>query len=268
MSDLRADEIRAHVRARYGEIGKTNGGGCCCSGGASSCCGGDNALDNVSQVMGYSPEELTSVPEDANLGLGCGNPQAIADLKPGDNVLDLGCGGGFDTFLAANQVGDSGLVIGVDMTPEMVNLARLNAKNGNYSNVDFRLGEIENLPIQDNSIDVILSNCVINLSPDKQRVFDEAFRVLKNGGRLAISDVVAIGSMPEEIRNDVDAYAGCISGATSMDQLKKMLTSSGFVEIDIEIKKNSDEIVSDWAPDFPISRYIASAIIQAKKPLD
>ncbi len=267
MKELNSDEIRTQVRAHYSQIGKIDQGGCCCSGTASSCCGQENAVDEVSAVIGYSPKELSSVPKDANLGLGCGNPQAIASLKPGEYVLDLGSGGGFDAFLAANQVGDEGRVIGVDMTPEMVSRARLNAQKGNFSNTEFRLGEIEYLPVSDSYVDVIISNCVINLSPDKQRVFDEAFRVLKNGGRLAVSDVVAIDTIPEEIKNDIEAYAGCISGASLIDDLKRMLSTAGFVEINIEIKKNSDEIVSDWVPDFPIARYIASATIQAKKIL-
>jgi len=266
VKDLKSDDLRAQVSARYGQIGKMDQGGCCCSSTSSSCCGQENAVDQVSAVMGYSLEELSSVPKEANLGLGCGNPQAIASLKQGEYVLDLGSGGGFDAFLAAKQVGESGYVIGVDMTPEMVSRARLNAEKGNYSNVDFRLGEIENLPVGDSYVDVIISNCVINLSPDKQRVFDEAFRVLKIGGRLAVSDVIAIDDVPENLKNDIESYARCISGASSITDLKRMLLTAGFVEINIEIKKNSDEIVSGWAPDYPIARYIASAIIQAKKP--
>ena len=265
MKDRLDDEVRSQVKARYSEIEKVNQKSNCCSGSTSACCGGDNAYDDVSRIIGYSTEDLSSAPSSANLGLGCGNPQAIADIKPGEFVLDLGCGGGFDAFLAVKKVGENGFVIGVDMTPEMINRARLNAEKGNYRNVDFRLGEIEHLPVDDNCIDVIISNCVINLSTDKQRVFDEAFRVLKNGGRLAISDTVAIEDLPEKIKHDVESYTGCISGATSIGILEKMMASSGFVEILIDIKENSNEIVGEWMPDFPIYKYIASAIIQAKK---
>lgn len=213
MKKIQDDAIRSQVRAHYGAIGKVGESSCCCSGSASSCCGTERDTIDISREMGYSTEELSSVPQDANLGLGCGNPQAIAGLKEGEIVLDLGSGGGFDAFLAAKKVGKEGLVIGVDMTPEMVSRARMNAGKGNYTNVDFRLGEIENLPIKDTYIDVIISNCVINLSPDKQRVFDEAFRVLKNKGRLVISDVVAVADIPEEIKHDVELNSGCISGA-------------------------------------------------------
>lgn len=260
------DEILSYIRARYSEIGINNQSNCCRFSSPLSCCGVDNTLDDVSHLVGYSPEELSSAPEGANLGLGCGNPQVIADIKPGECVLDLGCGGGFDAFLAAKKVGDKGLVIGVDMTPDMITRARLNAKKGNFNNVDFRLGEIENLPVESEIIDVIISNCVINLSIEKQRVFNEVFRVLKSGGRLAISDVVAIENLPEEVKNDIESYAGCISGAISIKDLENMLTMAGFVKIVIEIKKNSNEIVSEWMPDYPVSKYIASAIIQAKKP--
>ena len=260
------DEILSYIRAKYSEIGINNQSICCRPSSPLSCCGVDNTLDDVSNLVGYSPEELSSAPEDANLGLGCGNPQAIADIKPGECVLDLGCGGGLDTFLAARKVGDKGLVIGVDMTLDMINRARVNAKKGNFNNVDFRLGEIEKLPVNSETMDVIISNCVINLSLKKQRVFNEAFRVLKSGGRLAISDVVAIENLPEEVKNDADAYAGCVSGAISIKDLEKMLAMAGFVKIVITITKNSNEIVGEWMPDYPVSKYIASAIIQAKKP--
>lgn len=189
-------------------------------------------------------------------------------MIPTWSAKGLGGGGGFDSFLSAKKVGDTGLVIGIDMTPEMISLAQTNAKKGNYKNVDFRLGEIENLPVKDNFIDVIISNCVVNLSPNKQRVFHEAYCVLKNGGRLAISDVVAIAPLPEEIKYDLESYAGCISGAISVSELEKMLENSGFIDVSIEIKENSSEIVSDWMPNFPTAKYIASAIIQAKKPRD
>lgn len=206
------------------------------------------------------------VPEGANLGLGCGNPQAIAALQPGEVVLDLGSGAGFDAFLAARQVGDSGRVIGVDMTPEMLAKSRNNAKAGGYRNVEFRLGEIEHLPVADNSIDVILSNCVINLSPDKPQVFTETFRVLQPGGRLAISDVVATAELPASIRHDLALHAGCIAGASSIDALESMLQAAGFEHIDIAPKEESSALISQWVPDIPVADFIVSATIQARKP--
>jgi arsenite methyltransferase len=205
--------------------------GCC----APSCCAAesekDAGADDTAQALGYSPEEITAVPEGSNLGLGCGNPQAIASLKAGETVLDLGSGAGFDVFLAARQVGDSGSVIGVDMTHDMVMKARSIAEKSGFQNVEFRLGEIEHLPVADDSVDVIISNCVINLSPEKERVFKEAFRVLKPGGRLTISDIVATAELPEDARKDLVLYTGCIAGASLIDDLERMLTDSGFAQI-------------------------------------
>ena len=200
------------------------------------------------------------------MGLGCGNPQAIAALKAGETVLDLGSGGGFDCFLAANQVGPEGHVIGVDMTPEMVSKARENAARDGYHNVEFRLGEIEHLPAADNSIDAILSNCVINLSPDKPSVYREAFRVLKPGGRLAISDMVAISELPEELKRDLDCYCGCITGTIPADEIKRLLTDAGFQDIRIEFKDESREFVTEWVPGKSIEDYVISATIEAVKP--
>jgi SAM-dependent methyltransferase len=199
------------------------------------------------------------------MGLGCGNPQAIAALKPGEIVLDLGSGGGFDCFLAAQQVGDTGYVIGVDMTPEMISKARANAEKGGYLNVEFRLGEIENLPIADGSVDVIISNCVINLSPDKPRVFQEAYRVLKPGGRLAISDVVALAELPKEVRQDRALYTGCIAGASMVSEIEAMLKVSGFKEIRVTLEEESKAFIQEWAPGTELRDYIVSATIEAVK---
>lgn len=257
---LNDDKIRSQVSQRYGSIAKS--GNSCCSASTSGCCQPEGN-QQVSEKLGYSSDEVSSVPQGANMGLGCGNPQAIASLKPGESVLDLGSGGGFDCFLAAKAVGPSGKVIGVDMTPEMVSKARNNAVNGGYSNIDFRLGEIEHLPVADSSIDVIISNCVINLSPDKASVFREAFRVLRQNGRIAVSDVVAFKPLTEELRNNLDAYCGCIAGAATINELEAMLKSVGFENVRIEIKPESRNVVKDWfkgAEDF-----VCSANIMATK---
>lgn len=260
------DQIRQNVRRRYRQIALEvePSSGCCSSAG---CCAATSEPNRKSMKLGYSVAELAAVPEGANLGLGCGNPQAIAALKPGETVLDLGSGGGFDCFLAARRVGEGGRVIGVDMTAEMVSKARRNAEKGAFDQVEFRLGEIEHLPVADQSIDVIISNCVINLSPDKAQVFTEAYRVLRQGGRLAVSDVVLTAELPSKIKNDFDAsYAGCIAGASSIDDLKKMLSETGFAEIKIEPKDASKTFIKDWSPGTNIEKYIVSAVIQAVKP--
>jgi SAM-dependent methyltransferase len=231
-------------------------------------CRGPSRFGQVSQSsekIGYSREDITSVPEGADLGLGCGNPQAIASIKPGEVVLDLGAGAGFDSFLAARQVGPSGKVIGVDMTPAMLEKARLNCGKAGFGNVEFRLGEIEHLPVADASVDVVISNCVINLSPDKAAVFAEAFRVLKPGGRVAISDVVAIKPLPDTLATSVAAHACCISGAPELESLKTMLVASGFSDIGITVNEQSHEFIRDWLPDSGAEEYIASAAIQAVK---
>ncbi len=203
----------------------------CCS--SSSCCGGVTQAEDVSKKVGYSDAELNAVPAGANLGFGCGNPVALASLKEGDVVLDLGSGAGFDAFLSAQRVGKTGRVIGVDMTPEMVAKAKENAKKGNYANVEFRLGEIEKLPVEDNSIDVIISNCVINLSPDKETVFKEAYRVLKAGGRLMVSDLVLVKDLPQEIKGSVEAYVGCLAGAIKKDEYLGFIRQAGFQDIKV-----------------------------------
>ncbi|NGZ75056.1 arsenite methyltransferase [Saccharibacillus alkalitolerans] len=261
MNSIDKDQIRQNVRSHYRGIAAV----------PSSCCSASSLPDRdanaASALMGYSDAELQAAPEGANLGLGCGNPQAIASLRPGETVLDLGSGGGFDCFLAARQVGAAGQVIGVDMTPEMISRARSNAEKAKASNIEFRLGEIEHLPVADNGIDVIISNCVINLSPDKQQVFDEAFRVLRSGGRLAISDIVTTAELPPAIKNDLhELYSGCISGASSAAELTTMLERSGFADISIEPKEESRSFIRDWVPGAQIDDYIRSAVIRAVKP--
>lgn len=206
-------------------------------------------------------------PEAANLGLGCGNPLAIASLRAGQVVLDLGSGAGFDCFLAARAVGPTGKVIGVDMTHEMLSKARENAQKNGFTNVEFRLGEIEALPVADNSIDVIISNCVINLSPEKQRVFDEAFRVLKPGGRLAVADMVATAVLPDDIKSDWGAYTGCMAGASQITDLQRMLESSGFDNIKIAPKDSSRSFIREWLPGKRVEDYLVSATIEAVKPI-
>ena len=267
MENVGNDDIRKAVRENYGKVAQSEGGGCCCS--SSSCCGSGNnpTAEDISMALGYSNDDVSSVPEGANMGLGCGNPQAIASLKPGETVLDLGSGGGFDCFLAAKAVGQSGLVIGVDMTAEMVSKARKNAAQTGFKNVEFRLGEIENLPVADNTADVIISNCVINLSPEKERVFRETFRVLKPGGRLAISDVVATAEMPDQIKQDIALYAGCVAGASLINELEAILKAVGFVNVRISPKDESKEFIRTWAPGRQIEDYVISATIEAVKPI-
>jgi ubiquinone/menaquinone biosynthesis C-methylase UbiE len=223
-------KVRKVVREGYAEIAKQDSS-CCAP--MNSCCGSADKAQNISKNIGYTDEELKVVPEGANLGLGCGNPSALAGLKEGETVLDLGSGAGLDCFLAAKRVGESGKVIGIDMTPEMVEKARENATKGDFKNVEFRLGEIENLPAADNSVDIIVSNCVINLSPDKQRVFNEAFRVLKPGGRLMISDIVLLKELPDLIKNSVEAYIGCLSGAIKKGEYLQMIKKAGFQQVDV-----------------------------------
>ncbi len=262
MSKLSNDQIRQNVRGRYSQIAVKN----VTPASSSSCCDSPSDFDSISAKLGYSSNELAAVPEGANLGLGCGNPQAIAELKAGERVLDLGSGGGFDCFLASRQVRDEGHVIGVDMTPEMISRARNNAVRGSFGNTEFRLGEIEHLPLADHSVNVIISNCVINLSPDKPQVFREAYRVLEPGGRLAISDIVTTAELPPEIRNNVDElYSGCISGASSILELEAMLQESGFTEISIQPKDESKSFIKDWIPGSNVEQYIVSAVITAKK---
>ncbi|WP_135828278.1 arsenite methyltransferase [Halorussus halobius] len=255
---LDASERRTAVRDRYADVAA-----------GSSCCGDDSTPGvsaDESRKLGYSDEDLDAVDGDANMGLGCGNPTAIAGLDEGETVLDLGSGGGFDCFLAAREVGPTGRVVGVDMTPEMVETARENAETNDARNVEFRLGEIEHLPVADASVDVILSNCVVNLSPDKPQVFREAHRVLRPGGRLAISDVVLTDDLPEEVRADPASVTDCVAGAASIPALDGMLADAGFADVSIEPKDDSDEFVREWDPERDPSDYVIAATIEAEKP--
>ena len=264
---LESDQIKEMVRARYGGIAKGAASGCCAPA-AASCCEttAESAVDGKAREMGYSAEEVAAVPEGANLGLGCGNPQVIAAMKPGEVVVDLGSGAGFDCLLAARQVGAFGHVIGVDMTHEMLKKARENAVKVGAANVEFRLGELEHLPIADNTADVILSNCVINLVPDKAQVFREAFRILKPGGRLAISDVVNIRELTPELASDRALVCGCIAGAAPAQNIKGWLEAAGFGDVRIDIKPESRDMVASWAPGRSIENYVAAAIIEGRKP--
>lgn len=265
------DEVRKLVRDNYSKVavdGYREESGCSTTS-SSSCCGSASSkpsLEEISSRLGYSEKEQSNLPEGANMGLGCGNPTVIASLKYGETVLDLGAGGGIDVFLAAKKVGPEGQIIGVDMTPDMVQKSRENARKLGLDNVDFRLGEIERLPVADGLVDVIISNCVINLSPDKPAVFREAFRVLKEGGRLAVSDVVASAPIPESIKNDPKMLSGCIAGAITVDDLKNILDDAGFKEIDIEVWEESREFIGHWAPGSGIENYVVSAKIKAIKP--
>lgn len=244
--------IRKTVRKGYAEIAKKEDS-CCAPG--STVCGKADLAEELSRGIGYAETELRSVPEGSNLGLGCGNPVALASLREGETVLDLGSGAGFDCFLAANIVGQTGKVVGVDMTPEMIEKARQNADRAGYENVEFRLGEIESLPVADNSIDIVISNCVINLSPDKDRVFEEAYRVLRPGGRMMISDIVITEELPDFIEESVEAYVGCISGAMLRDDYLASIEAAGFRNIRVV-----DETLFPF--DFLVNDPTAKAVIE------
>ena len=270
-------ERRRAVRERYAAVADRSAAdgsapAACCGDGATCCddTAGDAAahesVDEYSRLLGYASEDLERVEPGANLGLGCGNPTGIASLSEGDVVLDLGSGAGFDCFLASREVGEEGRVIGVDMTPAMVETARENAAENEVSTVEFRLGEIEHLPVADASVDVILSNCVLNLSPNKPRAFAEAFRVLRPGGRLAISDVVATAALPVDLRSDASSVAGCVGGAASVDALESMLHDAGFESIAIEPDEGSEAFIREWDPERDVSDYVAAATIEAEKP--
>jgi arsenite methyltransferase len=258
-------EIKEMVRARYGGIA-AGGASSSCAPAAPSCCGPSTAEQDKALQMGYSADDLAVVPEGANLGLGCGNPQAIAAMQPGETVVDLGSGAGFDCFLAAQQVGTAGRVIGVDMTHEMLTKARENAAKIGAANVEFRLGELEHLPVADNTADVVISNCVINLVPDKAQVFREAFRVLKPGGRLAVSDIVGTAPLPAELAADPALVCGCVAGAAPASRIEQWLLAAGFVEVRVTAKPESRELIKTWAPGRRVEDYIVSASIEACKP--
>jgi len=267
MSDQLTDEteIKEMVRTRYGGIAAGIVSDCCAPA-ASSCCDVTPNADGRAREMGYSAENLAAVPEGANLGLGCGNPSAIAVMKAGEVVVDLGSGAGFDCLLSACQVGATGRVIGVDMTHEMLKKARENAAKVGASNVEFRLGEIEHLPIADNTADVILSNCVINLVPDKAQVFREAFRVLKPGGRLAIADVANTAPLSSGLAADRELICGCVAGAAPAHRIEEWLADAGFTEIRVTVKPESRDMIASWAPGRGVENYVASAMIEARKP--
>ncbi len=275
------ETIRETVRSRYGRIARDASqqttdhriASCCgttdaeADGQTGACCGRkDLTPEKLSALVGYRQEDLAAIPQGANMGLGCGNPVALASLKPGESVVDLGSGGGLDCFLAARQVGPAGQVVGVDMTPDMVTKARRNALKADITNVTFRLGEIEHLPVADNFADIIMSNCVINLSADKPQVFRDAFRALKPGGRLAISDIVATRPLPDEIQKNLELVSACVGAAATIDDTRAMLEAAGFEKIEINPKEESRQIINDYAPGANIGQYVVSAYIQARKP--
>ena len=259
-------DIKTMVRSRYGSIAAADTISGCAP--AASCCAPTTAADagDKARAMGYAEADLMAIPASANLGLGCGNPQAIAALRPGETVIDLGSGAGFDCFLASRAVGAAGRVIGVDMTHEMLAKARANAVRIGAGNVEFRLGELEHLPVADSTADVILSNCVINLVPDQQQVFREAFRVLKPGGRLAISDVVSTAPLAAELRGDAELICGCVAGAAPPRQIETWLAAAGFQQINVTVKPESRELIASWAPGRGVEDCVVSASIEARKP--
>ena len=258
--DLSADERRRAVRERYARLASADDG--CC--GPSESASGPDAAELAARA-GYADDEL-AIAGEANLGLSCGNPTAIAALEPGERVLDLGSGAGFDCFLAAERVGSGGRVVGVDMTPEMVDRARSLADERGLDHVEFRLGEIEHLPVADGSFDVVLSNCVVNLSPTKDRVFEEAHRALAPGGRLAIADVVRTAPFPEDVVVDPEAYSRCAAGAEPVAVVESLLRGAGFVDVSVEPKDESADLIAEWDDERPLEEFLVSATIQARKP--
>jgi ubiquinone/menaquinone biosynthesis C-methylase UbiE len=273
------EDTRDAVREAYGKIATTKTS--CCSSSSSVCC--PLEPDKLAEIIGYKKSDLDLLPEGANLGLSCGNPSAIAELKEGERVLDLGSGAGFDAFIVANKVGNTGCVIGVDMTPSMISKARRNAfkfaEKSGLSNIEFRLGEIEHLPVEDESIDVIISNCVINLSPDKPQTWRDAYRVLKPGGRVAVSDLALKQSLPEKLRQSLDAYVGCMAGASLIPDIERMLKDAGFTGLELTEQDAYTKTEIDWSDPLyrkiiellpegsHISDYVVSLNIKAVKPV-
>ena len=255
---LKNDQVKNAVRETYGSIARSNGS---CCGPSSSC--GTTPTDAL--TLGYSESDVAQAPQGSEMGLGCGNPLAIASIKMGEVVVDLGSGAGFDCFLAGRKTGPQGRVIGVDMTPDMISKARVNASKGGHENVEFRLGEIEHLPVADNSVDLIISNCVINLSPDKAQVFRDAHRILKKGGRLAISDILATQPIPPALQQDLAAYAGCVAGAAQKKDVEAMLVSAGFTNIQVTLRDESRKFVNEWLPGKNAGDYVVSATISGQK---
>jgi arsenite methyltransferase len=267
MDNDHKESIRKQVSDHYARVAEQ--GENICRGVRGVCCGQSPiniSSSDLASGVGYTAREIGQIPAEANLGLGCGNPLVISGIKEGETVLDLGCGAGLDSLLAARWVGEKGHVIGVDLTEEVIRKARENARLSGYKNVEFRFGEIERLPIPDNSIDVIMSNCAINLSPDKRRVYAEAFRVLRPGGRLGIFDVVATAPLPDEIKTDLSAYINCVAGAAPVDELKNIMRATGFESIKIDLKEKSREFIREWMPGKGAEKYVVSAAITAAKP--
>ncbi len=246
---MKEEQIRKHVKNRYSQIAKSSGASCC----SSSECG--MSFEEQAKIIGYSGKDLKDIPVEANMGLGCGNPVALADLKKGETVLDLGSGGGMDVFLAAKKVGSTGKVIGVDMTKAMIQKAEKTAEKYGYKNVEFRLGQIEDMPVEDNSVDVIISNCVINLSTDKKQVFKEAYRVLKPNGRIHVSDLVTDGKLPAKILKSFDAWASCIAGAMDKKDYLKVIEETGFKEV---------KVASESSYEFDVSEELKGKVISLK----
>jgi len=271
MKELDASEIRDYVRERYGALAAQSDDAGCCRPARSpnqkrGCgCGGGDAATPYAEKLGYSADDIAGVPEGTDLGLGCGNPLALASIRAGETVLDLGSGAGFDCLLAARQLQGTGRVIGVDMAPPMITKARHNAAKAGFANIEFRLGEIEHLPVADGSVDLIISNCVINLSPEKAQVFREAFRVLKPGGRLAIADVVATQPVPEKLRHKLAAIGACVAGAALVDEVKAMLLAAGFARVDVQPRENSRRIVAEWTEWKDVAEFVVSAYVTAYK---
>jgi arsenite methyltransferase len=254
------EDIKKIVRDKYAEMARTKSS---CCGPSSGCCGSSTA-DTISTSIGYNEADLNSVPDGANLGLGCGNPVALASLKTGETVVDLGSGAGFDCFLAANRVGPEGRVIGIDMTSEMIDKARENAEKGGYDNVEFRLGEIESIPLPGDTADIIISNCVINLSPDKERVFQEAYRILKPRGRLMISDVVLLKPLPSSIEKNIYAYVGCVAGALLKDEYLGLIRKAGFANITIHDEASFD---LKWLMEDPVVQSMVQSMKLTREEL-